>query len=366
MLEYSQELFQKRFSLELSAAGEPPKRILFDPAVDTPKLLKIGPDRDFIDAAYRTILGRDPDDAGLAGYLEALRNHTPRRDVIKRMAASVEAKSRIKQAANQEIKIGKPPMMNRLREGVVGKARQVLNQLLLSRFDAIDFRLSFLLNNIAERDQALSTKLEALSEKLNSVAPKDGIMRRFEAILKPGMIVADIGAGSGRFTFQAALSQASAVHSFEPTPELAARLQRDGVIVHQVAVTDKEGTARLAIYRDRPSENALLENRANSIEVRTTSLDAALASAPRLDLIHIDVNGSETLVLRGMGRLMQHNPRLQILLTLNPSADVLGQIKALGLATKRVDDHSGELLETNDTELLGLYSAHLHLSGTSA
>ena len=364
MLEYSQELFQKRFSLELSAAGEPPKRILFDPAVDTPKLLKIGPDRDFVDAAYRTILGRDPDDAGLAGYLEALRNHTPRRDVIKRMAASVEAKSRIKQAAHQEIKIGKPPMMNRLREGVVGKARQVLNQLLLSRFDAIDFRLSFLLNNIAERDQALSAKLETLTEKLDSVSPKDGIMRRFEALLKPGMIIADIGAGSGRFTFLAARSGAT-VHSFEPTPDLAARLQKDGVIVHQVAVTDKEGTARLAVFRDRPSENTLLENRVNSIEVRTTSLDAALASIPRVDLIHIDVNGSETLVLRGIKRLVQHNPKLHILLTLKPSAVVLKEIKALGLSARRIDDNTGELLETNETELLALYSAHLHLIGPS-
>ena len=155
MLVYSKELFQKRLSLELAVSKDPPKFLIFNAAEDTPRLLKITDDTDFVHAAYMAILGREPDEAGLAGYLEALRKQTPRREVIKRMAASHEAKVRVKYAATIDAlkHNGKPPMLNRLREGVFGKARQVLNQILLSRFDAIDFRLSFLLNNIAERDQ---------------------------------------------------------------------------------------------------------------------------------------------------------------------------------------------------------------------
>lgn len=386
MVNYSKELYRKRLSLELAITRGAPRRVGFRPLEDTAKLLQIPADQEFVETAYLRILGRDADDAGLAGYLDALRNKTSRREVIKRLAASDEAKRWAGVDSDEHNESAKkPPMMQRLREGVVGKARHLLNQLLLSRFDAIDFRLAFLLNNMAERDQTLSTKLDealkGIHEKLDSraggpggaVSRDDGPTRLWKSLVKPGTVAADVGANTGHFTLAAAT--AGKVHSFEPDPHISHPVGAN-IHFHAEAASDAVGTATLTVFPAQNAYNTLFWSSTgpSKIPVRTTTLDAALVAEPRVDLVVIDVEGAEALVLRGMKRVIENNPQIRILVAFSPAnlqraevgaADFLKEIHAAGFRITRVDAITGELHATTDAELVTVFSAFLHL-GMSA
>ncbi len=376
---YSRDFYRKRLSLELAVSKSAPKRIGFNAAEDTPKLLQIRGDQEFVEAAYEQILGRAADDAGLAGYLDALRNKTSRREVIQRLASSEEARRWAGVDADEFSESSqKAPMMQRLREGVVGKARHLLNQILLSRFDSIDFRLAFLTNNLAERDQNLTKKLEdslkALHDKLElrlaaGGVVEDGVTRLWKSRVKPGAIVVDVGSHSGHFTSAAA--GAAKIHSFEPDPTIEQQASGN-THFHPEAVSDSVGAATLAIFPEDARRNTLFWPVAGAakIPVRTTTLEAALIAEPHVDLVMIDVEGAEAHVLRGMKGIIESNPQLCIFMAFSPlnlhragvaASDLLQEIRAHGLRVSRIDPATGELHAAADAELLSAFSAFLHL-----
>jgi FkbM family methyltransferase len=88
---------------------------------------------------------------------------------------------------------------------------------------------------------------------------KVGNAERFEMdlwsdSLRPGMVVADVGANLGLYTLLAAerVGPAGRVHSFEPDPQNAALLRRNvaanvynNVVLHEAAVADRQGVVAL-------------------------------------------------------------------------------------------------------------------------
>lgn len=102
----------------------------------------------------------------------------------------------------------------------------------------------------------------------------------------------------------------------EPLPEAFAVLQKKlagnpGIELHNVAIGDREGAAKLKITRDTTGAS-LLEPRgemralvggnwevASEIEIKTTTLDRLLAGATEISLLKIDVQGYERAVLAG-------------------------------------------------------------------
>jgi FkbM family methyltransferase len=142
-------------------------------------------------------------------------------------------------------------------------------------------------------------------------------MYAMSELLAPGMCVVDVGANAGVFTLMAAklVGAAGAVHAFEPSPRdrqrMLANIALNGlsnVSVHPEALGAKAGKAVLAVAgAEHPGHNTIGgfayagTVRADSVEVDVTSLDefAEAAGLTRLDLLKIDVEGSETAVLRG-------------------------------------------------------------------
>jgi len=136
-------------------------------------------------------------------------------------------------------------------------------------------------------------------------------------LIRPGMCVLDVGANAGLFTLMAAklVGAEGSVHAFEPSPRdrdrLLANISLNGlsnVRVHATALGRTAGKAVLSVAAAaHPGHNTMGgfayadDARAYSVEVEVTSLDdfAAAERLTRIDLLKIDVEGSETAVLQG-------------------------------------------------------------------
>jgi len=178
-------------------------------------------------------------------------------------------------------------------------------------------------------------------------------------LLAPGMCVVDAGANEGLFTILAAriVGESGAVHAFEPSPREQGRLHANlavnhlaNVKVHHAALGRALGKSTLRIAgASHSGHNALggfiyagtvLEE---SVEVDVVTLDQAMREqkVTRLDLLKIDVEGSEVEVLKGAD---------EVLRTLRPVVLAEAQDESL----RRMGSNVGELLKllrSNDYEV---------------
>jgi len=143
-----------------------------------------------------------------------------------------------------------------------------------------------------------------------------------------GDIAFDIGSWHGFFAGVMAAQGAREVHAFEPLPrngERIAHLVRlnpgKKIVLHQVAVGDKEGEMELEILPEdsmaRLSESRFKRTASagRAISVKLISIDQFVADgeSPPPDVIKIDVEGAEMLVLNGARKTIEmHRPRLFI------------------------------------------------------
>lgn len=139
----------------------------------------------------------------------------------------------------------------------------------------------------------------------------------FRKILRPGMVVVDIGANIGYYSVIAAahIGEKGRLYSFEPEPVSRSFLEKNvrengfkNVQVSELAVSDREGTAKLHISEKNKGNHSIMPLRTRAkqfshfTEVPTVRLDSFLKNngIGSVDLIKIDVEGAEWLVLQGM------------------------------------------------------------------
>lgn len=150
-----------------------------------------------------------------------------------------------------------------------------------------------------------------------------------QRMLKPNDTLLDIGANGGIFSLLAArrVGAAGRVYAFEPSQREADMLRRnialnqfENIQVFQGAVSNENGTAKLAISQDG-AMNALRQTNHPAqhiqqwIEVATITLDTFLEqnAIDRVDFIKMDVEGAERLVFQGSSRLLKQVEPLTIL-----------------------------------------------------
>ncbi len=184
--------------------------------------------------------------------------------------------------------------------------------------------------------------------------------------LKPGSTFVDVGANVGLHSLFAAsiVGPQGRVHAFEPVPRLfeTLRLNMDinglNAIVkaHPVAVSERTGTAefahfvshaamsgfavpeeRLAYFNGTASTNG--SSSVNSMTVDTVALDEFLHDA-KIDVMKMDVEGFETLVLRGARRIVHDNAN--IVLILEWDAQLIGRAMGTIALQESVDYLRGE------------------------
>jgi FkbM family methyltransferase len=177
----------------------------------------------------------------------------------------------------------------------------------------------------------------------------------FRDAVRPGDVVADVGAFLGYYALTAA-AQGATVYAFEPDARNARwcarniELNRGSVELAEVAISDREGVAEFFCDSHDYSTSSLQSFRpdtlASKVQVRT--LDAVIKS--RVDIAKIDVEGGEVSVLRG-GRAALVEARV-IFVELNTTAllgsgssptSLLLQLKDMGFTWQVIDEKNRAL-----------------------
>jgi FkbM family methyltransferase len=148
----------------------------------------------------------------------------------------------------------------------------------------------------------------------------------FKKLIEKGMVVVDVGANIGYYTLLAArfLSEEGKVVAFEPDPYnyslLCRNIELNGyrnVIPVRKAVFSKPGKMKLFLDKSNLGGHSLSEanvDKGASITIETTSLDDYFKNTDcKIDVIKMDVQGSEMEVLEGMANIINQNYDLKII-----------------------------------------------------
>jgi FkbM family methyltransferase len=146
-----------------------------------------------------------------------------------------------------------------------------------------------------------------------------GVVRLLTSLARERRVIVEAGANIGYYTLLMATAQpqGGVVHCFEPRPEVLARLSENvalnaltSVRVNDAAVSDVAGRATLFLPDSGNREMASLDRTfapaTRSVEVRTVRLDDYCTSNRiDVDLLKLDVEGSEVRALEGLGAVLR-------------------------------------------------------------
>jgi FkbM family methyltransferase len=196
-----------------------------------------------------------------------------------------------------------------------------------------------------------------------------------ERLLRPGDVFVDAGAHIGLHTVAAArsLQGAGRVIAIEPHPTTASYLGRTIALnnvselctVHQVALGDTQGPAELYIG-PTAGHNSLMpmvddpDAQGSSIQVQVVLLDEVVPDDMIVDVLKLDVEGSELAVLSGATAVLDRSPMIAIIAEFGPShlqragtttQEWLNVFLSRGMEWRVIDPLTG-LLERSTVEAL--------------
>ena len=196
-----------------------------------------------------------------------------------------------------------------------------------------------------------------------------------KGLLKPGMVVADIGANIGYFSLIASrcVGESGRVYSFEPHPGNFELINKSvaangytNVTPMNKAVSEKSGTMRFFIDTSNSANGSFGEGNVPGekpgIDVETVTLDEFFASAERRrpDFIKMDAQGAEGLILAGGDTVLSEAP-LQILLEFWPfglqncgtdPANFLERLRNMGFRCTVIDDDGSRRVAGETSSLI--------------
>lgn len=137
----------------------------------------------------------------------------------------------------------------------------------------------------------------------------------FVSLLRPGMVVVDVGANIGMYSMLSAqaVRPSGRVFAFEPVPEVYRSLTDNlaisditNVVPNCLALSDVSGTARFYLGRNDSMGSLYRAQTTTSIEVPTETLDGFLerCGVTKVDAVKLDAEGAEMHIVRGMHRLL--------------------------------------------------------------
>lgn len=200
--------------------------------------------------------------------------------------------------------------------------------------------------------------------------------------IKPGMTVVDGGAHVGYYTCLAArlTGPRGLVLAFEPAPRnyelLLANVWRNGftnVVCFPWAITDATGFAELHLGGSNTGDNRLHSGTPDRerVTVRTVALDDLEALRPPLDVVKLDVQGSEEAAVRGMERLLEASPRVLVTLEFWPAGiraaggdprGLLARYRELGFGIRVQHPDEPGVLDWTGDEILSFCEGDVHVN----
>ncbi|MBI5728782.1 MAG: FkbM family methyltransferase [Candidatus Magasanikbacteria bacterium] len=191
--------------------------------------------------------------------------------------------------------------------------------------------------------------------------------RLFEKIIKPGMVIVDIGAHIGYFTrlFSKLVGATGRVYAFEADPENYSLLQKNthrlrNVKLFPLAVTDQHGTIDFYHYPDKAGCHSTLPNvpldyKKERITVPADSLDSLLKTegVKSVDLVKMDIEGGEGAALRGMEKTLAKNTSLMMVIEFAPAWIRATRVTPLSFL-QNIADHGFKIFAIKGLELIPL------------
>ena len=157
--------------------------------------------------------------------------------------------------------------------------------------------------------------------------------RLIQNLVKPGMVFVDVGAHLGYYSLLAArqVGQDGRVYAFEPEPVnyslLIKNIELNGyrnIIADPRALSNTTGSSNLFVSALDSGRHSIYHHglpETGSVAVDTITLDAFLETQgwPRVDLVKMDVEGSERDVLEGMSQLLERSKGVKLIMEFNPA-----------------------------------------------
>jgi len=169
----------------------------------------------------------------------------------------------------------------------------------------------------------LDSKSDLARNLMMSGSYEKGTTRLFRDLIKEGMVILDLGANAGYYSLIAAqiVGEKGRVFAFEPAPDNFAFLVKNievngfsNIIPVPKAVSNQTGKGRLFLSNDPVAHSMYEDYEKGSVEVEVTSVDEFMGNKNRpVDLVKMDVEGSEMRVLEGMVETIRRNPNLKII-----------------------------------------------------
>jgi FkbM family methyltransferase len=188
-------------------------------------------------------------------------------------------------------------------------------------------------------------------------------VRLFKAAIRPGATVLDIGANIGSFSLIAARQAGpqGKVFAFEPGPDNFKILKRNirlnkcsNTVAIPKAVGDKSQVVTFSLA-ECPGVHSLFPPPhvpvLSTIKVDCITVDAFL-NGESVDVIKMDIEGSEPYALEGMRQTVARSKALTLFVEMNPSSlsqagfepeTLLAKLEGLGFDVKVIDEDSGSV-----------------------
>jgi FkbM family methyltransferase len=148
----------------------------------------------------------------------------------------------------------------------------------------------------------------------------------FKKIVKKDMTVVDVGSNIGYYTLLAArlVGENGHVFAFEPEPKNFGLLSKNvalnsykNVVPVQKAISGETGSAKLFLDKNNLGGHSLSEanvTKDDAVSVELTSIDDFFKNTNfKVDIVKMDVQGSEMKALEGMTKTIEKNENLMIL-----------------------------------------------------
>lgn len=181
----------------------------------------------------------------------------------------------------------------------------------------------------------VNSKDTGLAAQLITGAYESYVIEILRKIVLKGFVVCDVGAHVGYHTMilSRLVGSFGKVYSLEPDPENFKLLDKNiimnklkNVFHKRIAVSSRRGSARLFVSETDTTDHRLLTYNINNptiqkrkyVKVTQDSLDNLLKKEKRVNLVKIDIQGSEVECLRGMRTLIRNNRDIKIIIEFWP------------------------------------------------
>lgn len=191
-------------------------------------------------------------------------------------------------------------------------------------------------------------------------------------LIRPGMVVADVGANLGYYTMLMAdlAGPAGKVHAFEPNPQMVANVERSLSVnglsgrceVHRVALGATDGERMAFVIPPHEPKNAYICPITDGVVPEgATALETCRLDGRRdweeIELAKIDVEGAEELVWAGATGLLEGNKLRTVILEFTPGryadpAAFLDRVLAPGFALAKICPANG-IVDASRADVLG-------------